>query len=189
VIVCVYSCTTNGLAPLVKCIDDAFGIEEALMTTGSPLYVCVCLRMYMFYVCSMSVFSNCVCLTRYCCVYTHYYYYCNYLSVHAMTSSQMTVDGSSKKDWRGGRAASMNIIPASTGAAKAVTEVIPHLKGKITGMSFRVPTCDVSVVDLTARLKKDASYEDICNEVWYGVVCCECVHDCVCVSVSLKRSL
>jgi hypothetical protein len=141
--------------------------------------MCVC-----FCVCSIYVLFN----TSHCCVYTHYYYYITTV-VHAMTSSQMTVDGSSKKDWRGGRAASMNIIPASTGAAKAVTEVIPHLKGKITGMSFRVPTCDVSVVDLTARLKKDASYEDICNEVWYGVVCCECVHDCVCVSVSLKRSL
>lgn len=103
-----------------------------------------------------------------------------------MTSSQMVVDGSSKKDWRGGRAASTNIIPSSTGAAKAVTQVIPHLKGKITGMAFRfrafmwkrmcqvylirvcifrVPTVDVSVVDLTCRLAKDATYEQICDAI------------------------
>jgi glyceraldehyde 3-phosphate dehydrogenase len=112
------SCTTNGLAPMVKAIHDKFGIEEALMTT-----------------------------------------------VHAITSTQMTVDGSSKKDWRGGRAASANIIPSSTGAAKAVSEVIPSLKGKITGMAFRVPTVDVSVVDLTAKLAKDTTYEEICNEI------------------------
>merc|ERR1719506_2420669 len=100
------SCTTNGLAPMVKCINDAFGIDEALMTT-----------------------------------------------VHAMTSTQAVVDSSSKKDWRGGRAASGNIIPSSTGAAKAVTKVIPSLQGKLTGMAFRVPTIDVSVVDLTCKLK------------------------------------
>ena len=82
-----------------------------------------------------------------------------------MTSSQMVVDGSSKKDWRGGRAASVNIIPSSTGAAKAVTQVIPHLKGKITGMAFRVPTADVSAVDLTCRLKRDASYDEICEAI------------------------
>merc|ERR1711988_1736050 len=112
------SCTTNGLAPMVKAVNDAFGIESALMTT-----------------------------------------------VHAMTSTQMVVDGSSKKDWRGGRGASANIIPSSTGAAKAVTKVIPELKGKLTGMAFRVPTSDVSVVDLTANLKKETTYEDICKEV------------------------
>jgi len=109
------SCTTNGLAPMVKAVNDAFGIEEALMTT-----------------------------------------------VHAMTSTQAVVDSSSKKDWRGGRAASGNIIPSSTGAAKAVTMVIPSLKGKITGMAFRVPTIDVSVVDLTAKLAKETTYEEIC---------------------------
>ncbi|TFG73735.1 MAG: type I glyceraldehyde-3-phosphate dehydrogenase, partial [Flavobacteriales bacterium] len=80
---------------------------------------------------------------------------------HATTATQMTVDGPSKKDWRGGRSAMLNIIPASTGAAVAVTKVIPELKGKLTGMAFRVPTADVSVVDLTVRLKKDTSYEDI----------------------------
>ena len=73
----------------------------------------------------------------------------------------MTVDGPSKKDWRGGRSAMLNIIPASTGAAVAVTKVIPALKGKLTGMAFRVPTADVSVVDLTVRLEKETSYEDI----------------------------
>jgi glyceraldehyde 3-phosphate dehydrogenase len=82
-------------------------------------------------------------------------------TVHSTTATQKTVDGPSKKDWRGGRAASANIIPSSTGAAKAVTKVIPELKGKLTGMSFRVPTINVSVVDLTCRLEKAASYEDI----------------------------
>ena len=112
------SCTTNCLAPLAKVINDAFGIEEGLMTT-----------------------------------------------VHSTTATQKTVDGPSKKDWRGGRAAAGNIIPSSTGAAKAVGEVIPELKGKLTGMAFRVPTLDVSVVDLTCRLKKGASYEEITNKV------------------------
>ncbi len=108
------SCTTNCLAPLAKVLNDAYGIDEALMTT-----------------------------------------------VHATTATQMTVDGPSKKDWRGGRSAMLNIIPASTGAAVAVTKVIPELKGKLTGMAFRVPTADVSVVDLTVRLQKETSYEDI----------------------------
>ena len=112
------SCTTNCLAPLVKVIDDAFGIEEGLMTT-----------------------------------------------VHSVTATQLTVDGPSKKDWRGGRAASYNIIPSSTGATKAVGEVIPHLKGKLTGMSFRVPTLNVSVVDLTVRLKNPTTYENIVEKI------------------------
>jgi glyceraldehyde 3-phosphate dehydrogenase len=112
------SCTTNGLAPMVKAIHDEFEIEEALMTT-----------------------------------------------VHAMTATQAVVDSSSRKDWRGGRAASGNIIPSSTGAAKAVTKVIPSLVGKLTGMAFRVPTIDVSVVDLTARLKKSTTYEEICEAI------------------------
>jgi glyceraldehyde 3-phosphate dehydrogenase len=82
-------------------------------------------------------------------------------TVHATTATQKTVDGPSAKDWRGGRAAAGNIIPSSTGAAKAVTKVIPELKGKLTGMSFRVPTLDVSVVDLTCRLEKATSYDEI----------------------------
>lgn len=112
------SCTTNCLAPLAKVVNDAFGIEEGLMTT-----------------------------------------------VHSTTATQLTVDGASKKDWRGGRAASYNIIPSSTGAAKAVGEVIPSLKGKLTGMSFRVPTLDVSVVDLTCRLSKPTTYENIVKAI------------------------
>jgi len=112
------SCTTNGLAPMVKAIHDKFEITEALMTT-----------------------------------------------VHAMTATQAVVDSSSRKDWRGGRAASGNIIPSSTGAAKAVTKVIPSLQGKLTGMAFRVPTIDVSVVDLTCKIAKEATYEEICDEI------------------------
>ncbi len=86
-------------------------------------------------------------------------------TVHSITATQLTVDGPSKKDWRGGRAASGNIIPSSTGAAKAVGEVIPELKGKLTGMSFRVPTLDVSVVDLTVRLKNPTTYDEIKKEI------------------------
>ena len=108
------SCTTNCLAPLAKVINDAFGIEEGLMTT-----------------------------------------------VHSMTATQKTVDGPSHKDWRGGRTASGNIIPSSTGAAKAVGKVLPELQGKLTGMAFRVPTVDVSVVDLTVKLAKEATYDQI----------------------------
>ena len=86
-------------------------------------------------------------------------------TVHSTTATQKTVDGASKKDWRGGRAASANIIPSSTGAAKAVGKVIPELNGKLTGMAFRVPTVDVSVVDLTCNLEKSATYEEICAAV------------------------
>ncbi len=83
-------------------------------------------------------------------------------TVHATTATQKTVDGPSAKDWRGGRGASQNIIPSSTGAAKAVGVVLPELNGKLTGMAFRVPTANVSVVDLTVNLKEGASYEAIC---------------------------
>lgn len=86
-------------------------------------------------------------------------------TVHATTATQKTVDGPSMKDWRGGRAALNNIIPSSTGAAKAVGKVIPSLNGKLTGMSFRVPTVDVSVVDLTVRLEKATSYDEICAAI------------------------
>ncbi|GLT43394.1 hypothetical protein SLA2020_173450 [Shorea laevis] len=86
-------------------------------------------------------------------------------TVHSITATQKTVDGPSMKDWRGGRAASFNIIPSSTGAAKAVGKVLPSLNGKLTGMAFRVPTVDVSVVDLTVRLEKKATYDDIKNAI------------------------
>ncbi len=113
-IVSAASCTTNGLAPVAKVLNDSFGIKRGLMTT-----------------------------------------------VHAVTASQQTVDGPSKKDWRGGRGILENIIPSSTGAAKAVGKVIPELNKKLTGMAFRIPTSDVSVVDLTCELIKEASYEQV----------------------------
>ena len=125
------SCTTNGLAPLVKAVHDKFGIDEGLMTT-----------------------------------------------IHAVTGSQTTLDSTregqktersvqaaGKQKWRTGRCALNNIIPASTGAAKAVGYVIPELQGKLTGMSFRIPTPNVSVVDLTVRLSSDATYDQVCEEL------------------------
>merc|ERR1711939_1174800 len=115
----VFSAPAKDDSPtIVMGVNDAFGIDMALMTT-----------------------------------------------VHAMTATQKVVDASSNKDWRGGRCASGNIIPSSTGAAKAVTKVIPELKGKLTGVAFRVPTADVSVVDLTCRLAKSTTYEDLCATI------------------------
>ncbi|MCH9608723.1 MAG: Glyceraldehyde-3-phosphate dehydrogenase [Chlamydiales bacterium] len=86
-------------------------------------------------------------------------------TIHAMTATQATVDGPSKKDWRAGRCASQNLIPATTGAAKAVALCLPEVKGKLTGMAFRVPVANVSCVDLTVRLEKEATYEEICNAI------------------------
>merc|ERR1712087_484409 len=94
-------------------------------------------------------------------------------TVHATTATQKTVDGPSGKDWRGGRGAGQNIIPASTGAAKAVGKVYPTVNGKLTGMAFRVPTPDVSVVDLTVRLAKETTYEKICEVVKAKSECAE----------------
>jgi len=119
------------------------------------------------YTADMSVVSNASCTTN-CLAPIAKVLHDNYgileglmTTVHAVTATQKTVDGPSVKDWRGGRGAYQNIIPSSTGAAKAVGLVIPSLKGKLTGMSFRVPTPDVSVVDLTCRLEKGASYDEI----------------------------
>ena len=110
------SCTTNGLAPVVKVLDDAFGIEKGLMTT-----------------------------------------------IHSYTSSQPILDGKDKKDPRKGRAGATNLTPSSTGAAKAIGKVMPHLKGKLNGQAIRVPTPNVSLVDLTVTLKKDVTLEEVCE--------------------------
>lgn len=114
------SCTTNCLAPVVKILNDEFGIVEGLMST-----------------------------------------------CHAITANQLSVDGPAKggKDWRAGRAASANIIPSSTGAAKAVGKVIPAVNGKLTGLALRVPTVDVSIVDLTVKLSKPTSYKNVCDVI------------------------
>ncbi len=120
-IVSAASCTTNGLAPIVKVLNDHFGVKRGLMTT-----------------------------------------------IHAATATQKTVDGTSKKDWRGGRGVFENIIPSSTGAAKAVGKVIPALNKKLTGMAMRIPSADVSVVDLTVELQHETSYEEICAAMKYA---------------------
>lgn len=112
------SCTTNCLAPVVKILNDNWGVKRGLMTT-----------------------------------------------IHAVTATQKTVDSTSSKDWRGGRGVLDNIIPSSTGAAKATGIVLPELQGKLTGMSFRIPTADVSVVDLTFELKNNVNYQEICQEM------------------------
>lgn len=118
------SCTTNCLAPLAKVIHDNYEIKEGELCPPIPKHVQHDLT-------KDRPFSGLM------------------TTVHAVTATQKTVDGPSNKDWRGGRSASQNIIPSSTGAAKAVGKVIPDLNGKLTGMAFRVPTPDVSVVDLT----------------------------------------
>lgn len=110
------SCTTNCLAPIIKVVNENWGLKRGLMTT-----------------------------------------------VHATTATQKTVDSPSNKDWRGGRGILGNIIPSSTGAAKAVGKVIPEVNGKLTGMAFRVPTANVSVVDLTVELENNTTYENICS--------------------------
>ena len=115
------SCTTNCLAPLVKVLEEEYGIESGLMTT-----------------------------------------------VHAVTSTQHVVDGMSKNNWRLGRAAYQNIIPSTTGAANAVGKIIPSVNGKLTGMAFRVPVANVSVVDLSVNLKSETNYENICKSIKFA---------------------
>ena len=110
------SCTTNCLAPVVKILDDNFGVESGLMTT-----------------------------------------------IHAVTSTQTTIDNSSKNNFRIGRGGFQNIIPSSTGAAKAIDRIIPSMAGKLTGMAFRVPVPNVSVIDLTVNLKTSTNYKNICK--------------------------
>lgn len=144
------------------------GAKKVIITAPSsdaPMFVCgVNLEKYTS---DMTVISNASCTTN-CLAPLAKVINDNFgiteglmTTVHATTATQKTVDGPSGKDWRSGRGAGQNIIPAATGAAKAVGSVLPQLKGKLTGMSFRVPNADVSVVDLTVRLEKGASYEDI----------------------------
>merc|ERR1712061_7769 len=146
------------------------GAKKVIISAPSadaPMFVCgVSLEKYSK---DMTVVSNASCTTN-CLAPIAKVMHDNFeileglmTTVHAATATQKTVDGPSGKDWRGGRGAAQNIIPSSTGAAKAVGKVIPELNGKLTGMAFRVPTADVSVVDLTVRIQKEASYEDICK--------------------------
>ncbi|KAJ6725757.1 GLYCERALDEHYDE-3-PHOSPHATE DEHYDROGENASE [Salix purpurea] len=144
------SCTTNCLATLAKVIHERFGIVESLMSTVHAITGELTFVLYVYP--DLSCWSG---------IWVRKYYHSDALYPYNSKATQKTVDGPSKKDWRGGRAASFNIIPSTTGAAKAVGKVLPALDGKLTGMAFRVPTADVSVVDLTVRLEKKATYEDI----------------------------
>ena len=160
-------CTTEKASAHLKGGAQKVVISAPAKDEQTPTFVCgVNLDKYDS---SMKVVSNASCTTNCLAplvkvVHEHFTIKEGLMTtVHSTTGTQKTVDGPSKKDWRGGRAASGNIIPSSTGAAKACALVIPEMKGKLTGMSMRVPTLDVSVVDLTVSLEKATTYEEICN--------------------------
>lgn len=162
-------CTTEKASAHIKAGAKKVVISAPAKDKETPTFVCgVNLETYTK---DMMVVSNASCTTN-CLAPIAKVINDNYgiveglmTTVHSTTGTQKTVDGPSKKDWRGGRAAAGNIIPSSTGAAKATALVIPDLAGKLTGMSMRVPTLDVSVVDLTVKLAKPATYEDICAKM------------------------
>lgn len=162
-------CTSEKASAHLKAGAKKVVISAPAKDTETPTFVCgVNLDSYDT---NMNIVSNASCTTN-CLAPLAKVINDNYgiveglmTTVHAITSTQNTVDGLSSKDWRGGRAAGSNIIPSSTGAAKACALVIPELKGKLTGMSFRVPVVNVSVVDLTCRLKKSVSYDEICRTI------------------------
>ena len=162
-------CTTEKASAHIKAGAKKVVISAPAKDKETPTFVCgVNLETYTK---DMMVVSNASCTTN-CLAPIAKVINDNYgiveglmTTVHSTTGTQKTVDGPSKKDWRGGRAAAGNIIPSSTGAAKATALVIPSLKGKLTGMSMRVPTLDVSVVDLTVKLAKATTYEDICAKM------------------------
>jgi len=162
-------CTTQSASAHLKAGAKKVIISAPAKDEVTPTFVCgVNLEKYKP---EMNVISNASCTTN-CLAPLVKVLHDNFTvieglmtTVHATTATQKTVDGPSAKDWRGGRSASGNIIPSSTGAAKACALVIPELKGKLTGMSFRVPTLDVSVVDLTCRLEKSTNYQEICEVI------------------------
>lgn len=162
-------CSTQGASAHLKGGAKKVIISAPAKDEGTPTFVCgVNLEKYTK---DMNVVSNASCTTNCLAplakVINDKFGIAEGLmtTVHATTATQKTVDGPSAKDWRGGRSAAGNIIPSSTGAAKACALVIPQLKGKLTGMAFRVPTLDVSAVDLTCRLEKSATYKEICAAV------------------------
>lgn len=162
-------CTTEKASAHIKAGAKKVVISAPAKDAETPTFVCgVNLEKY---TADMTVVSNASCTTNCLAPLTKVIHDKFGIveglmtTVHSTTATQKTVDGPSSKDWRGGRAAAGNIIPSSTGAAKACALVIPEMKGKLTGMAFRVPTLDVSVVDLTCRLEKSTTYEEICAAV------------------------
>ena len=162
-------CTTEKASAHLKAGAKKVVISAPARDSDTPTFVCgVNLERYTR---RMNIVSNASCTTNCLAplakvVHEHFGIAEGLMTtVHSTTATQKTVDGPSRKDWRGGRAAAGNIIPSATGAARACALVIPELKGKLTGMAFRVPTLDVSAVDLTCRLEKSTSYEEICAAV------------------------